>query len=258
MFQVKRICCGYSKKTVLEDITFELEKGEILCILGPNGVGKTTFLKSVLGMLKLRSGEIYLNNSNLNLFSEKQRARVIAYVPQMHAPPFPYKVIDVVVMGTNVKLGHFRSPGKKEYAFAEDILESLGIKYLKDEVYTEISGGERQLVLIARALAQEPKILIMDEPTSNLDYGNMIKVLRQINSLADLGMSIIMTSHSPEQSFLCSAKTVLIEKNNTIRIGSPEEIVTEENMKNAYGATVRIRELEMENGNKVRTCIPML
>ena len=125
---------------------------------------------------------------------------MIAYVPQMHEPPFPYKVIDVVVMGTNVKMGYFRSPGKKEYHLAESILDSL----------------------------------------------------------ADSGMSIIMTSHSPEQSFLCSAKTVLIEKNNNILIGSPEEIVTEENMKKAYGATVKIKEIEMENGDKIRTCIPIL
>ncbi len=258
MFQVRKICCGYSERTILDDINFELDEGDILCILGPNGVGKTTLLKSILGTLKLKSGEIFFNNSNINELSNKEKAKIIAYVPQVHEPPFPYKVIDVVVMGTNAQLGYFQSPSKKDYKEAEGILENLGIRYLKESIYTEISGGERQLVLIARALAQKPKILIMDEPTSNLDYGNVIKVLRQINNLASKGMSIIMTSHSPEQSFLCSAKIVLIEKNNKVRIGCAEEIITEENMRKAYGATVKIRELEMEDGKTIRTCIPML
>lgn len=257
-FEVRKISCGYNDKVLLKSIEFKVEKGEILCILGPNGVGKTTLLKSMLGFLKIKSGEIIFNDIDIQKISNKQRASIVAYVPQAHEPPFPYRVLDVVVMGGYSHLGYLKSPSRNDYKEAEDILESLNIKYLKDYIYTEISGGERQLILIARALAQKPKILIMDEPTSNLDYGNVIKVLRQINILAAKGMSIIMTSHSPEQAFLCSAKILLIEKNNKVHIGSAEEILTEENMKSAYGEIIKIKEFEIAEGKKVKTCIPIL
>jgi len=250
--------CGYKDKCILKDINLKIEDGEILCILGPNGVGKTTLLKSILGFLKIQSGEIFLNEKRINNCSNVELANVIAYVPQVHTPPFPYEVLDVVVMGKTVHLGYFKSPSKSDYKIAEDMLEKLGITYLKDSIYTEISGGERQLVLIARALVQDPKILIMDEPTSNLDYGNQIKVLRQINLLSQMGISIIMTSHFPEHAFLCSAKIALIEKNSVIHLGSADEIVTEKNMKSAYGITVKIGDFMKDNGEMVKTCIPIM
>ena len=250
--------CGYKNNGILKNINLQINDGEILCVLGPNGVGKTTLLKSILGFLKLQSGEIVLNGIKITSCSNSELAKVIAYVPQTHTPPFPYKVLDVVVMGKTVHLGYFKSPSKSDYKIAEDMLEKLGITYLKDSIYTEISGGERQLVLIARALVQDPKILIMDEPTSNLDYGNQIRVLRQINLLSQMGISIIMTSHFPEHAFLCSAKIALIEKNSVIHLGSADEIVTEKNMKSAYGITVKLGEFKKDNGETIKTCIPII
>jgi iron complex transport system ATP-binding protein len=256
--EIKNLCCGYKKRPVLKNINIEIEAGEILCILGPNGVGKTTLLKSILGFLKIISGEIILNGTKINNLSNIQLAKYIAYVPQVHTPPFPYKVLDVVVMGKTAHLGYFESPSKKDYKEAEEILEKLGVGYLKALIYTEISGGERQLVLIARALIQNPRILIMDEPTSNLDFGNQIRVLKKINELSKIGISIVMTSHYPEHAFLCSAKIALIEKNGDINFGSADEIITEENMKKAYGITVKLAEFNKDNGEKIKTCIPII
>lgn len=258
ILEIINLSCGYKNKCILKNINLQINDGEILCILGPNGVGKTTFLKTILGFLKLQSGEILLNGMKINNWSNVKLAKVLAYVPQAHTPPFPYKVLDVVVMGKTVHLGYFKAPSKSDYKKAEDILENLGIGYLKDDIYTEISGGERQLVLIARALMQDSKILIMDEPTSNLDYGNQIRVLKQINLLSKMGISIIMTSHFPDHGFLCSAKIALIERNSVIHLGSADEIITEENMKLSYGVTVKLGEIIKDNGEIAKTCIPVI
>jgi iron complex transport system ATP-binding protein len=256
--EVKNVMCGYDKGVVIKDISLTVESGEVLCLLGPNGVGKTTFFKSILGFLGLKNGEIILNNENIKKLSRKQLAKSIGYVPQAHIPPFPFSVIDVVVMGRTAHLGTFSSPSKKDIFLAEEILEKLDIAYLKDKIYTQISGGERQMVLIARALTQKPEILIMDEPTSNLDFGNQIRVLQQINSLAKDVLGVIMTSHFPNHAFLCSTKVGLMEKNNKFKIGTADEIITEENLKSVYGIDMKIASIQGENGEKIKSCIPLL
>lgn len=256
--EIKDAVCGYGTKTIVKNISIDIESGEILCLLGPNGVGKTTFFKTILGFLKLQGGEILLDGDDINKWSKKQLAMAIGYVPQAHTPPFPFKVLDVVVMGRTAHMGLFASPAQKDIEIAEELMESLKISYLKDEVYTEISGGERQLVLIARALAQMPKILIMDEPTSNLDFGNQIRVLEEINRLSQRGLGVIMTSHFPDHAFLCSTKVALMRKNNKFLVGNVEEVVTEQNLKAAYGIDVKIAFTENGKGEKIKACIPIL
>lgn len=256
--EVKDLACGYGQKTVVNGVHLTLESGEVLCVLGPNGIGKTTFFKTLLGLLKLKGGEILLNGENTLNWSKKRLARAIAYVPQAHTPPFPYKVLDVVVMGRTAHMGIFSTPTREDAEIAEDSLRSLNIYHLKDRVYTEISGGERQLVLIARALTQQPEILAMDEPTSNLDLGNQVRVLRQIKKLAERGLGIIMTSHFPDHAFLCSTRVALLKQNNVILTGSVDQIITEENMFSAYGVRVKIATVDNDLGEPVKTCIPML
>lgn len=256
--EIKDAVCGYGAKTIVEGISVKVESGEILCLLGPNGVGKTTFFKTILGFLKLKGGEITLNDQNIKSWSKKSLAKAIGYVPQAHTPPFPYTVIDVVVMGRTAHLGMFASPSKADIQIAEDALETLNVSFLKDRTYTEISGGERQMVLIARALTQQPEILVMDEPTSNLDFGNQVKVLEQINKLARTGLGVIMTSHFPDHAFLCSSKVALLQRNNIFTVGTVEEVVTEENLKSAYGVDVKIISTINGQGETIKSCVPLI
>lgn len=256
--EVKEAVCGYGEKKVVENISLSVENGEILCLLGPNGVGKTTLFKSILGFQELLGGEILINGENMKHWPRKKLARAIGYVPQAHVPPFPFSVLDVVVMGRTAHLGAFASPADYDIEIAEDSLEVLGIDFLRERIYTEISGGERQMVIIARALAQQPKILVMDEPTSNLDFGNQVRVLEQIKKLAQKGLAVIMTSHFPDHAFLCSTKVVLMQKNNVFTIGSADEVVTEENLRSAYGVEVKITSSQGVQGEIIKSCVPMI
>lgn len=249
--------CGYGTKIVVENINFSVQSGEILCLLGPNGVGKTTLFKSILGLIKMLGGVIKIDGEAVRSWSKKKLAQAFGYVPQAHTPPFPFTVRDIVIMGRTAHLGMFASPSKEDEEISEKAMATLGISCLADRIYTEISGGERQLVLIARALAQQPKILIMDEPTSNLDFGNQARILKQINELAKKGLAVIMTSHFPNHVFLCSTKVALMQRNNKFSVGSVEEIITEENLKSAYGIDVRIT-TTTDKCATLRSCIPII
>lgn len=257
ILDVNNVTCGYGSKPIVEGISLEVKNGEILCILGPNGVGKTTFFKTILGFLKLQKGEILLNGQNIDKWSRKELAKAVGYVPQAHTPPFPYSVMDTVIMGRTAHIGTFSVPSDKDIEIAEQSIERLNIGYLKNKIYTEISGGERQLVLIARALTQQPEILVMDEPTSNLDFGNQIRVLEQISMLAESGLAVIMTSHFPDHAFLCSTKVALMQREHSFIVGGVDEVVTEANLNSAYGIRVKIIETEIENGQIIKTCVPM-
>lgn len=256
--EVKNAACGYGTKMVVQGISIGITSGDILCLLGPNGVGKTTFFKTLLGFLKLRGGEIQLNGRDINTFSQKERARSIGYVPQAHTPPFPFTVLQVALMGRTAHLGSFSSPSGKDVELAEETLHILGISFLRDRIYTEISGGERQMVLIARALVQQPEILVMDEPTSNLDFGNQIRVLGRIRQLADSGLGIVMTSHFPDHAFLCATKVALIRRDGLFQYGTADEVVTEENLRSAYGVNVRIASIQNGKTGVLKACIPVM
>ncbi len=258
LLELKDLACGYQSKVVVKDISLTVRSGEILSLLGPNGVGKTTIFKTILGFLKKKSGDIRLDDENIDHWSRRKLAKIIAYVPQEHTPPFPYSVIDVVVMGRTASLDFFASPSKKDYQMAEDALDSLHIGHLKNRIYTEISGGERQMVLIARALTQQPQLLIMDEPTSNLDFGNQVKVLDQIYRLAQEGLGIFMTTHFPDHAFLCSSKVALLQRKNKLCVGDVENVVTEKNLYDAYGVKVQIIQTRMQNGEYLKSCVPIL
>jgi iron complex transport system ATP-binding protein len=254
---IQNASCGYGAKNIIENISVSIKSGEILCILGPNGVGKTTLFKTILGFLKLQGGEILLDKENIRTWSKKRLAKAISYVPQAHAPPFPFSVFDVVLMGRTAHLDMFASPSRNDKEIAEQAIDTLNISYLKDSIYTEISGGERQMVLIARSLAQQANIMVMDEPTSNLDFGNQIRVLQQINTLASNGFGVIMTSHFPDHAFLCSTKAALMQKNGMLMVGNVDEVITEANLKSAYGINVRIISINV-NGEIVKSVVPLL
>ncbi|SFB61864.1 ABC transporter ATP-binding protein [Azotobacter beijerinckii] len=207
MLEAHALACGYGCRTILDNLSFTLAAGELLCLLGPNGVGKTTLFKTLLGLLPPRAGEIRLDGKATRHWPRRQFARQVGYVPQAHTPPFPFLVEDVVAMGRTAHGSLFSGPSPHDREIAGQSLETLGIAALARTSYTEISGGERQLVLIARALAQEPRILVMDEPTSNLDYGNQLKVMAHVRRIADAGrMGIVLTTHHPNHALLHASR----------------------------------------------------
>ncbi|MDO5815403.1 MAG: ABC transporter ATP-binding protein [Methanobrevibacter sp.] len=253
LFEVKNISFDYDGEEIFSDISFSIGKGDVLCILGPNGTGKTTLIKCLNGLHDIKSGEIFINGENMKKLSFKQISKHIGYIPQSHVPSFPFKVFDVVLMGRAPYLNLTDSPKNKDIEIAMDALETLGIEDLKDKEYTNLSGGERQLVFLARVLCQKPDILILDEPTSHLDFGNQIKLLEIIDNLANTGLSIIMSSHFPDHAFLSSTKVAIMKDKKFIDFGSPDDVVTEENLKKAYSIDVKLIELD----NKRKVCVPM-
>lgn len=255
--EISSAVCGYGSKVVADDISFTVSTGEILCILGPNGVGKTTLFKSILGFLELLGGTVTADGQNVRGWSRRRFARLVGYVPQAQDSPFPFTAFDVALMGRTAYIAPFAMPSAADREITALTLELLGITYLKDRPFTQLSGGERQMVLIARALTQRPKLLVMDEPTSNLDFGNQMRVLRQIRLLSRSGLGVIMTSHFPDHAFLCSSRVALMQK-GVFRVGLPDDIVTEENMREIYGINVKIAEVPLKEGTGVKTCVPLL
>jgi iron complex transport system ATP-binding protein len=250
--EIECASCGYGGKPVVEDVSLALGSGDVLCLLGANGSGKTTLFKAVLGLLRLRCGRILVDGADTASWPQRRLARTLAYVPQAHTPPFPFAVRDVVLMARTAHLGLFGSPSRRDAAIAEDAMETLGVSHLADARYTEISGGERQLVLIARALAQQSEFLVMDEPTSNLDFGNQVRVLRRIKELARRGLGLLMTTHFPDHAFLCASEVAVLKAGRLLATGKPEEVLTERRLEGAYGVSLRIVEVDLG----LRVCVP--
>ena len=253
LFDVRNISFSYDDETIFSDISFSINKGDVLCILGPNGTGKTTLIKCLNGLHDIDSGEILINGEDMKRLSFKQISKHIGYIPQSHVPSFPFKVFDVVLMGRAPYLNLTDSPKEEDKRIALDALKTLGIEDLKDKEYTNLSGGERQLVFLARVLCQKPDILILDEPTSHLDFGNQIRLLEIIDNLAKSGLSIIMSSHFPDHAFLSSTKVAIMKDKHFIDFGTPDDVVTEDNLKKAYSIDVKL--IELDNNRKV--CVPM-
>ena len=255
---IDHVCCGYGKRQVVRDFCATVSSGQVLCLLGPNGVGKTTLFKTVLGFLKPQSGHVYVDDVDIHTLPRQEFAKLISYVPQAHTPPFPFKVIDVVLMGRTVHLGQFGSPGKEDRRIAEEALEQWDVSFLRDRTYTEISGGERQMVLIARALTQKTHFLMMDEPTSNLDFGNQVKVLQCVSDLAkQAGLGVIMTTHFPDHVFQCDGTVALMKSGESFVTGDSHEIITPQNMHDAYGIDVRVLHNTGEEG-QITACVPLI
>ena len=251
--EVQALSFAYGEQQVLRDVSFTAETGEFLSVLGPNGVGKSTLFRCILGLLRGYEGSIRVNGADTRHMKASQLARSIAYIPQSHYPSFNYSVFDMVLMGTTSKVSFLSSPKERQRREAMGALERVGISHLAEKGYTNISGGERQLVLIARALAQEAKVLILDEPTANLDYGNQLRVMEQVRALAESGYTVVQSTHNPEQAFLFSHKVVAMKDGGILAVGSPTQVVTEKLMEELYGASIRVCSLFED---RVRVCVP--
>jgi len=252
-------CLGYQNREVLSKVNTVIEPGEITCLLGPNGVGKTTLFKTLLGFIPAISGQVLLNGKAIQSYTSKQIAHKIAYVPQAHNTPFPYQVIDVVLFGRTAHLSVFGSPQKHDREIAYANLETLGIAHLAHRAFSELSGGERQMVIIARALTQEASFIILDEPTSNLDYGNKVKIIQTIRNLKEKSIGILMATHSPNHAFMLGSKVILFDRGFLYRSGYPENTVTNETLEKIYGVKVQVFDMSgaFESIN-YKLCTPII
>ncbi|GAB6182398.1 ABC transporter ATP-binding protein [Thermodesulfovibrio hydrogeniphilus] len=228
------------REEVLKGISFCAEKGKITTILGPNGSGKTTLFRCIAGLWKPYKGEILFDGKKIDNLSHIKRTKIFSVVPQEHEPAFPYSVLDVVLMGRASYVGIFSAPGKKDYEIAISAIKTVGIEHIMDKPYTKISGGERQLTLIARALAQNSPVMLLDEPTSHLDFRNQVNVLKKIKEIAkEKALTVVMTLHDPNLASLFSDKVVVINSGAKIAEGSPEDVISEELIKRVYGVEVK-------------------
>lgn len=253
--EVKNLSFSYKKGIpVLHDVNFQLQSGKFICLLGPNGVGKSTLFKCMLGLLRNYTGEILIDGENTRSLTQKQLARKVAYIPQSTAPVFNYTVADVVLMGTTSLTSGFSSPGEKERVYVTQALETLNIQHLQDRMFMNISGGERQLVLVARALAQQAGILFMDEPTANLDYGNQVRVLEQVRRLSGSGYTVIQSTHNPEQAFLYADEVLAVKDGTIAAHGSPNKVMDAGLIRDLYGIEAQVESLM---DDRMRVCIPM-
>jgi iron complex transport system ATP-binding protein len=250
----EKLGIGYPGHAVGRDIDLALMAGEVLCLLGPNGGGKTTLFKTLLGLLPPQAGGVRLDGASLTRLARNDVARRIAYVPQAHAAFFPYSVLDMVLMGRTAHLGPFATPGPRDRQRAREALEALGIADLAAAEYTRISGGQRQLALIARALAQDAPILVMDEPTASLDFGNQVLVLRHVRALAQTGLAIVLSTHDPDHAFACASRVAMLAHGRIVAQGPAVEVVTAARLNDIYGVSVRIETLP--SGQTV--CVPDL
>jgi iron complex transport system ATP-binding protein len=243
MLSVRDLGFGYGAKVVGRDVSLEVRRGEVLCLLGPNGSGKTTLFKTMLGLLPAQAGEVLLEGRPLVGLPRPEIARRVAYVPQAHAAHFPFRVLDMVVMGRTAHLGLFAAPGREDRAKAMAALDALGIANLAETEYTRISGGQRQLALVARALAQDAPTIVMDEPTASLDFGNQVVVLGEVRRLAERGLAVVLSTHDPDHAFSVGSRVALLDGGRLIAQGRPAEVLTAERLRAVYGVSVVVERL---------------
>lgn len=249
-FKVDSISFSYRDKLVLDNISFSFKDGEVVALLGRNGSGKTTLMRVMLGLLKPSAGNITLDSTSLFELSYKERAKRIAYIPQFSSTSFPTTVLESVVMGRNPSLSTFSRPKPSDYAIAHQYIKKLGIEHLENKSTARISGGERQLVLIARALSQDARILFLDEPTASLDYSNSLLILDTLASLKRDGYSIVITTHSPEQA-LELGTNVLILDNTHSELYTPSMLKDGKRLSKLYGRELFITDLDTGSNRRL-------
>ena len=248
VIEVDNLSFGYPGRPVGKDVSFALDVGEVMCLLGPNGGGKTTLLKTILGIQPAQDGQVRIAGEDAASWTPAERAQALAYVPQSTAATFPFTVREMVLMGRTARLGLFAQPGARDRAIADATLAQLGVTHLGDRPFTEISGGERQLVLIARALAQEAKVVILDEPTASLDFANQNRVLGIISLLKQQGLAVLFSTHHPDQAFAVADEVAMLREGRLMKSGSVAATLTEAALGELYGAQVVIAEVK---GRKV-------
>jgi iron complex transport system ATP-binding protein len=234
----------YGQKPVLKGISLDVRPGALCGLFGPNGCGKTTLFRCCMNFLKIQQGRILIGEADIARLSFKKLARLVAYVPQEHRSPFPYRVREVVLMGRNPHASPVFGITRRDRLEAGRAIELLDLQDVADRPYNELSGGQRQMVLIARALAQDTRLILLDEPTSALDFSNQIRIWRIIRRVVRQGITVLACSHDPNHvSWFCD-RVIVMDADGIVAEGPPTEVITEPILNRVYPGTCRVRELD--------------
>ena len=254
---IERLSFSYKEgKEVLSETSFSLSNADMTVLLGRNGAGKSTLFKIFLKMLSPKEGRIAIDGKELSSFGSRELSRVFSYIPQSSYMEFPYTVMDTLLMAKASTLSLFSAPKKENEDEAVEILKSFGIGHLAFRIMDNLSGGEKQLVLIARALLQNSAFIILDEPTSNLDYGNQLMVLEKLKELNRNGVGIIYSTHNPELALTYSSKILTLNRGKIATYSSPDKLVEESKLEELYGRKLYIRKV-FTGKNERYVCAPM-
>lgn len=263
LLEIKDLSFAYPQLNALQDISLHIDTGEVLCLVGPNGCGKTTLLDHLIGAHSIKEGEILFEGKDFQKMRTKELAKKIGYVPQSRRNTFPYRVLDFVLMGRTPYTGVFASPNASDMQIALDALDQIGISSFQDRIFTQLSGGERQLVILARALAQKTPLLLMDEPTAHLDFAHEMMVLETIvKMIKKQNLSVMMASHFPNHAFYLQnngvpTRVAMMKQGRILQIGYPEEVLTVPNIEKVFGVNARILSIQDGQAGKLKTIVPM-
>ena len=251
--KVENLHFSYGNHEVLKGVSFGVEDSGFVSLLGPNGAGKSTLFKCMLGLLQPSRGSVHICGRDIRSMPAAELSHRVAYIPQSHSPVFNFSVYDMVLMGTTAQTGSFASPGKRQRSLTNKALKRLGIDHLADRGYASLSGGERQLVLMARAIAQEARVLVMDEPSAALDFGNRMRVMHTVQSLTRDGYAVIQSTHDPEQAYMYSDKILALNGGRVVAFGTPQDTMDASLVSALYGVDVEVCSMRED---KIRVCIP--
>jgi iron complex transport system ATP-binding protein len=263
MIEIDNLSFSYPQMDALKNVSLHLDTGEVLCLVGPNGCGKTTLLDHLIGAHPAQKETLFFEGKAFEAFRIKDLAKQIGYVPQSRTNTFPYRVLDFVLMGRTPYTGAFSSPGKEDVDIAIEALEQIGIGHFQDRILTQLSGGERQMVILARSLAQKTPLLLMDEPTAHLDFAHELLILETIVSLIkEKNLSVIMATHFPNHAFYLESKGVptrvaMMREGAMVAIGSPDQVLTKTNIERVFGVQSEILAIQDGQTRGLKTIVPM-
>ena len=252
IYEIKDLRFAYNSgsRNVLDGVSFDIGKGDVLSILGPNGAGKSTLLTCMMALNTPQSGSVLVDGKSIFDMSAQELAKKVSFVPQNLKPVFGYSVLEFVLMGRAPLISALGRPGKEDKAAAFEALEKMGLLELADRPYTEISGGEMQQASIARAIVRKPQVILFDEPTAHLDFGNQLRTLKVIKELSREGYTTVITTHTPDHAIMLGGRAAILDRQGKITVGSTDELLTEESLSEVYNAELKIRYFE-ELGRKI-------
>jgi len=257
LLEIENIYGGYGSKEIVKGVSCAVDRGEVLCLVGPNGCGKTTLFRLILGMLKVTGGEVRIDGTVTSSISPKAMAGLVAYIPQQHTPIFAFTALDIVIMGRASHFSAFEAPKQVDRDAALAALEKLNAADLAGQKYTSLSGGQRQKVLIARAICQSAKIFVMDEPGASLDYAGQQLLMDVVADLAQQGYCVVMSTHSPEHPLSIGHKVLLMNEGRVAALGKPAEVITPENLEAVYGIEMDVAKVKDRYGAVRTICMPV-